>query len=152
MAIGKNTGATFGTVATLPTTYDDNATTGYASLTFVDCGEVVEHSEVGRVWALATHQAVGREYPNKIKDTYDIPNITLTLGRNTSDAGQVLLQAAEAASASYSFEVELPNGNQMYFTGKVLKCGLGAVAVGSVSQTMVEIAVDPETLFADEAA
>lgn len=142
-----NTGTTVGMSATLPTTYDDNVTTGYAALTFTDIGEVVDVGEIAKTWAVITHQAVTRDYPQKLKDTYDIPDVTFTLGRVSADTGQALLQTALAASASYSFEVVLPSGDTANFTGKVTKAGLGAVASGAVTTTTVTVAIDPETLF-----
>jgi hypothetical protein len=142
-----NTGTTVGMSATLPTTYDDNATTGYASLTFTGIGEIVDVGEIAKTWAAVTHQAVTRAYPQKLKDTYDIPDVPLTLGRVSSDTGQALLQTALASSASYAFEVTLPSGDVANFTGKVMKAGIGAIASGAVSSTTVTLAIDPETLF-----
>jgi len=142
-----NTGTTVGMSASLPSTYDDNATTGYASLTFTDIGEIVDVGEIAKTWAIITHQSVGREYPQKLKDTYDIPDVTFTLGRVSTDTGQALLQTALAASASYSFEVVLPSGDTANFTGKVTKAGIGAVASGAVTTTTVTVAIDPETLY-----
>lgn len=142
-----NTGTTIGLSAALPTTYDDNVTTGYASLTFTAIGEVVDISEIAKAFAVVAHQTVGRAYPQKLKDTYDIAPITLTLGRVSTDAGQIALQTALASSGSVAFEVVLPSGDTANFTGKVIKAGIGGVASGAVTTTVVEIAIDPETLF-----
>ena len=148
MALVKlNTGTVVGMSAVLPTTYDSNVTTGYPSLTFTAIGEVVDIGEIGKAWAVVTHQSVTNAYPQKLKDTYDIGNVSMTLGKVDADTGQALLQTALASSASYSFKVTLGGGDIAYFTGKVLKAGIGSIASGSVSSTMVDIAVDPETLF-----
>lgn len=142
-----NTGTTIGLSATLPTTYDDNVTTGYASLTFTLIGEVVDVGEIAKTFAVIAHQAVTRAYPHKLKDTYDIPDIPINIGKFDTDAGQILLQSALAASASYAFEVTLPGGSVANFTGKVTKAGIGSIATGGVSMTTVNLAIDPETLF-----
>jgi hypothetical protein len=142
-----NTTATVGMSAGLPTTYDNNVSTGYASLTFTDIGEIVDVSEIAKVWSMVNHQSLGRTYAQKIKDTYDISDVTLTLGRVSANTGQVLIQTGLASSASYSFEVTLPSGDTANFTGKVTKAGLGAIAPGSISTTSVSIAIDPESLF-----
>ena len=147
VAVTINTGTVVGMSATLPTTYDVNVTTGYVASTFTDIGEVVDIGEIAKAWAAISHQSVSRAYPQKLKDTYDIGNVSLTLGRVNNDVGQVLLATALASSASYSFKVALPGGDIAYFTGKVLKSGLGGIASGAVSSTTVDIAVDPETLF-----
>jgi len=145
--VSTTTGTTVGMSATLPTTYDSDAITGYPSLTFTDLGEVIDVGELAKAFAVINHQTVTRAYPQKLKDTYDIANITLTLGRVSTDAGQVLLQTALAASASYSFEIVLPSGDTGNFTAKVIKAGIGAIASGAVEMTTVELAIEPETLF-----
>lgn len=141
------TGTLMGTSASLPSTYDSNVTTGYASLTFTDLGEIIDIGELAKTFAVIAHQTVGRSYPEKIKDTYDIANISLTLGRASSDAGQVLMQTALSASASYAFEITLPSTDTFAFTAKVIKAGLGSLSSGAVESTMIELAIDPQTLF-----
>jgi len=145
--VSTTTGTTVGMSATLPTTYDSDAVTGYPSLTFTDLGEVIDVGELAKAFAVINHQTVGRAYPQKLKDTYDIANITLTLGRVSSDAGQVLLQTALASSASYAFKITLPSGDNGNFTAKIIKAGIGAIASGAVEMTTVELAIEPETLF-----
>ena len=142
--VSVTTGTTFGMSATLPATYD---LAGYTAVTMTAIAEVIDVGELAKMWNVVSHQAVGRAYPQKLKDTYDIANITLTLGRVSSDTGQALLQTALASSASYSFELTLPSGDYANVTGKVIKAGIGAVASGNVETTIVELAIDPETLF-----
>lgn len=142
--VSVTTGSTFGMSATLPATYD---LAGYAAVTMTAIGEVIDVSELAKAFNVIAHQTVGRAYPQKLKDTYDIANITLSLGRVSTDTGQALLQTALASSASYSFELTLPSGDFGNFTGKVVKAGIGGVASGGVEMTMVEIAVEAETLF-----
>lgn len=139
-----NSGATIGVSATLPATFDAD---GYATPVITDIGEVIDIGELAKAWSLATHQSVSRRYPQKLKDVYDIGDVSLTIGRVFANAGQVLLQAAEASDASYTFEIVLPSGDVAYFTGKVTKIGIGGIATGGVSQTVVTIAVDPESLY-----
>jgi hypothetical protein len=142
-----NTGATVRMSAGLPTTYDNNITTGYASLTLTDIGEIVDVSELAKAWSMVNHQSLARTYAQKLKDTYDISDVTLTLGRVSANAGQVLIQTALASSASYSFEITLSSGDTANFTGKVTKAGLGAIAPGAILTTSVSIAIDPESLY-----
>ena len=141
------TGTTMGMSATLPTTYDADGGTGYPSLTFTDIGKIIDIGELGKAFNVIATQTVGKAYPEKDKDTYDIANITLTLVRDSTDAGQVLLQTALASNASYAFQITLPSGDTGSITAKIIKAGIGAMASGNVETTMVEIAIDPETLF-----
>lgn len=145
--VATTTGTTVGMSATLPTTYDGEVATGYPSLTFTDIGEVIDVGELAKAFTVINHQTVGRAYPQKLKDTYDIANITITLGRVSTDAGQALLQTALASDASYAFQMTLPSGDTGSITAKVIKAGIGAVASGNVETTMVELAIDAETLF-----
>lgn len=145
--VSVSTGTTLGMSAVLPTTYDADAGTGYGSLTFTDIGEVIDVGELAKAFNVVSHQTVGRAYPQKLKDTYDIANITITLGRVSSDTGQALLQTALASSASYSFKLTLPSGDYGAVTGKIIKAGIGGSASGNIETTVVEIAIDAETLF-----
>lgn len=147
MAISSQNGTTLGISATLPTTFDDNVSTGYPSLTFTLVGEVVDFGELGKVYNMITHQAVALRYPKKIKGTYDIPDVTITVARDSADAGQVIVAAALASDNSYSFEVTLPSGDTANFTAKVTKAAVGAVASDQVEGTAITLSVDPETLF-----
>ncbi len=134
-----NTGTTVGISTTLPATLNS---IGYAALTFVDIGEVVDIGEIALAWSLLTHQTVGRDSPNKLKDTKDIGNIPLTLGKVTSNAGQAALKAALSSSTSVAFKITIPSGDVVNFTGLVIKAGMGSLAAGAISTTMVEIAVN----------
>ncbi|MCK4706860.1 MAG: hypothetical protein KAT90_15405 [Gammaproteobacteria bacterium] len=141
------TGTTLGMSATLPTTYDAEAITGYPSLTMTAVGKIIDAGELAKAFNVIATNYVGQAYPEKDKDTYDVGNLTLTLGRLSSDAGQVLLQTALASSASYAFQITLPSGDYGAVTGKVIKAGIGGVASGNIETTVVEIAVDANTLF-----
>lgn len=142
--VTKNTGTTFGMSADLPTTYDDD---GYAVPSITDIGEVIDIGELGKLWAVITHQSVTKDYPEKIKDTYDVSDVALTIGRVTANTGQALLQTALASPAHYTFKVVLPSGDIGYFTGMVTKASIGAIATSGVSSTVVTIAIDPESFF-----
>jgi len=137
-------GTTIGISATLPATYD---AAGYGALTFTNIAEVLDIGELAKAYNVVTHQTVGRDYPEKLKGTYDIANVTLTLGKVKTDAGQVALQTALTSANSVAFVITLPSGNSGSFTGKVIKAGQGAVAVDGVETTVVEVTVDPNTLF-----
>lgn len=142
--VSAATGTTLGVSAALPATYDS---IGYDALTFTDLGEIIDIGEIAKAFNVINHQTVGRAYPQKKKDTFDIANVSLTLGRVSTDAGQVLLQTALDADVSYAFEVVYPSGDTVAFTALVIKNGIGAVASGNFETTMVELAIDPETKF-----
>ena len=144
MTATVNNGTTVSVSATLPATYDD---TGYGVPTFTTLGEVVDIGEIAKAFSVVAHQALERDYPEKYKDTYDVGNVSMTIAKVTSDAGQVILAAALASDASYSFKVTLPSTDIAYFTGKVLKAGIGAISSGSVTTIALDIAIDPQSVF-----
>ncbi len=144
MAVSTMNGTTFGVSAVLPATFD---AAGYGALTFVLAGEIVDVGEIAKAFNEITHQAVDKDYPTKLKGTYNIGNLSLTLGKVDADAGQVILQTALDGAASVSFELTLPSGATANLTGKVMKAGIGAIKSDGVETTVVDIAVDPETLY-----
>lgn len=141
--VNINTGVVIEVSAALPATFDS---TTYAALAWTVCGEVVDVGEIAKTWATLTHQAVTRAYPVKLKDTYDIADVSLNLARVAADAGQVILKTALDSVNSYSFQLTLPSAEIVYFTGKVTKAGHGSIASGSVESMAVSIAIDPESL------
>lgn len=144
MPFNTQNGTTLGTSATLPATYDAG---GYGALTFTGIGEVIDFGELGKVYTVVASQVVGRDYPEKKKGTYDIPDVTLTVASQTADAGQVLVKAALDAVASYSFQLALPSGDTASFTGKVTKMAVNGQATNGIDSRAITIAIDPETLF-----
>jgi len=142
--ININTGVVIKAAITLPATFTSG---GYVAVTpWVTVGEVVDVSEIAKVWATISHQAVTRAYPVKKKDTYDIADVTLNLARVSEDAGQVILKTGLDAVTSYSFSFTLPSGEVAYITGKITKCGQGSIASGAYDSMSVTIAIDPESL------
>lgn len=144
MPVNISLGATLGVSSTLPATYD---AAGYNALTFTNIAEILDVGELSKTFNLVTHQAVGRSYPQKLKGTYDIGNLSLTVGTIKTDAGQVLLQSGLTATASYAFKITQASGDTREFTGKILKAGMGALTADGVETTVIDIAIDPETLF-----
>jgi len=144
MPVSISSGATLGVSSALPVTFD---AAGYNALTFTNIGEIVDAGEIAKAFNVVSHQSIGRSYPQKFKGTYDIGNFSLTVGTIKADAGQVLLQSGLAATASYSFKITLASGDVAEFTGKILKAGKGALSSDGIETTVVDIAVDPESLF-----
>lgn len=144
MPVSTTNGTTMGVSAVLPGSFDAS---GYDALTFTSIGEVIDVGELGKVFNIISHQPLAGSYPTKIKGVYDISDLDLTVGRITADAGQVLVAAGLAASASYSFKLTLPSGDVGEFTGKITKAAIGSVASDGIETTVVSIAVDPESLF-----
>jgi hypothetical protein len=59
--------------------------------------------------------------------------MTLSLGLDTDDAGQILMKAASLSDDNYSFEVETQNGDIYYFQAKVMSWKVGIGSVDSIT-------------------
>lgn len=137
-------GTTVGISASLPTTEDNNVTTGYPSLTFTAIGEITEAGEFGRQYNLVTHLRLGERRTVKRKGSFNDGQMTLQLARVTSDSGQALLVTALDSDNDHSFEVTLQDGTALWFKGQVLSytTNVGGTDQITGSTVVVEITSD----------
>jgi hypothetical protein len=122
MASGAQTtaGSTIALSASLPTTYDDNITTGFPSLTYTLVGDVTEIGEVGKEYNLVTHNPIGDRKTYKFKGNYNNGSQSLSMASVPTDAGQIILLAAVSSDTSISAVVTDQAGNKQYYTGTPL--------------------------------
>ncbi|UYW25657.1 hypothetical protein OKC48_20645 [Methylorubrum extorquens] len=78
-----------------------------ASDTYLPVGEITNIPEFGRVYQEITHNSVGDRSTKKFKGSYNEGSITITLGRDISDAGQAAMVAARDSDADFNFKVTL---------------------------------------------
>lgn len=145
MAVRTSAGTTIGIVAAAPGTYDLAATTGYPSLAFTLMGEVTDLGEFGREYALVTHNPIDNRGTVKKKGSFNEGAITLAVGLDTKDAGQILAKQAANSDADYSFRVVTQNGDKYYFRAQVLsfKVGVGGVDTITTATITLEITTAP---------
>lgn len=126
MSVMTTAGSTFGLSASLPATYD---ATGFNALTYTTVGEITDLGEVGREYNTVTHSPIGNRRTQKIKGSYNAGSMALQMGRDYTDAGQTMLQAALNSDNAYSIRVVLQSGKKLYFTGLVssYKTSMGGV-------------------------
>jgi len=82
---------------------------------------------------LVTHQPVGSRGTRKFKGSFNEGTITLQLGLDTDDAGQVLCKSASLSDNDYSFVVTTQNGDKYYFQAKVMSWKVGVGGVDSIT-------------------
>lgn len=136
MGVKTSAGTTFKISAGTPATYDG---TGYAALTYTTVGEVTDLGEFGREYALVTHQPVGSRGTQKFKGSFNEGTITLQLGLDTDDAGQVLCKTASMSDADYSILVTTQNGDKYYGQAKVMSFKVGVGGVDSITTATVTL-------------
>lgn len=135
MSVRTSAGSTLKVSASAPGTFD---ATGYNTLftsspTPPAVGEITDMGEFGREYALVTHMPVGSRGTQKFKGSFNEGTMTLSLGLDTDDAGQILMKAAGLSDNSYSFLVTTQNGDKYYFQAKVMSFKVGVGSVDSVT-------------------
>lgn len=106
---------------------------GYEALTWTTVGEVTDLGEFGREYALVTHNPVGSRGTRKYKGSYNEGAMTLQLGLDTDDAGQILAKAASLSDSDYSVSVTTQNGDVYYMQAKVMSWKVGVGSVDSIT-------------------
>jgi len=143
MTVRTSAGTTLRVTASAPATFNAS---GYNDLFTASpvpplVGEVTDLGEFGREFALVTHNPVGTRGTQKFKGSFNEGTMTLSLGLDTDDAGQILMKAASLADDDYSFMVTTQNGDKYYFQGKVMswKVGIGSVDSITTATATLEI-------------
>ena len=127
-----------------PATYD---ATGFAALTMITIGEVENLGNYGKKYALVKHNPIGTRATVKRKGSYDSGQMTLSIGRVPSDAGQLLAAAAAASDLSYSFEVIYPSGEKHYFSAQTMSFEYVNGTVDSIQKATVMLELDNDIVF-----
>ena len=130
MAVRTTAGSTFKVSATAPATYD---VSGYAALTWTAVGEITDLGEFGREYTLVTHNPINTRITQKFKGSYNEGKMSLKLGLDTDDAGQVLMKAGSTSDAARFFEVTDQKGDKYYFPAMVMTWKVGLASVDSIT-------------------
>ena len=138
MAVQTSAGTTIGISAGLPAT-DDAA--GYGALTFTPIGEVTDLGEYGKVFNLVTHNPIATRRTEKFKGSFNEGSISMGIGEDTSDAGQILLDTAVESDANFSFEITAQDGDIDYFQAKVMSKTVNVGSVDSIRSSTVQLEI-----------
>lgn len=130
MTVATSAGTVLKISAGTPGTFN---VAGYEALTWTTVGEVTDLGEFGRAYALVTHNPVGSRGTRKYKGSFNEGAMTLQLGLDTDDAGQILAKAASLSDADYSISVTTQNGDVYYMQAKVMSWKVGVGSVDSIT-------------------
>lgn len=136
MAVRTTAGSTFKVSATAPATYD---AAGYAALTWTAVGEITDLGEFGREYALVTHNPINTRITQKFKGSYNEGKMSLKLGLDTDDAGQVIMKAGSTSDAARFFEVTDQKGDKYYFPAMVMTWKVGLASVDSITAASCDL-------------
>jgi len=146
MTVFTSAGTTLKVSAASPATFD---AAGYAALTLTAVGEVTDLGEFGREYSLVAHNPVGSRATVKKKGSYNSGTMTLSLGLDTDDAGQVLLKAAALSDANYSFCVTTQNGDKYFFQAQVMSFKVGVGSVDQITTATVALEITANSAGVD---
>lgn len=135
MTVRTSAGTTLRVTSSAPATFDSS---GYNTLFTASpvpalVGEITDLGEFGREYALVTHNPVGTRGTQKFKGSFNEGTMTLSLGLDTDDAGQIVMKAASLSDNNYSFMVTTQNGDKYYFQAKVMSWKVGVGGVDSIT-------------------
>ena len=129
MTTQTTAGTTLKVSASTPGTFNG---AGYAALTYTTVGEVTDLGEFGREYNLVTHNPIASRGTVKKKGSFNEGAVTLQLGSDTDDAGQILMKAAKDSDSDYSFLVTMQNGDKYYFQAQVMSWKLSPGSVDNI--------------------
>jgi hypothetical protein len=136
MTVRSSAGSTIKISAGIPATFNS---AGYGALTMTAIGEVTDLGEFGRQYNLVTHNPLGTRGTTKLKGSYNEGTISMQLGLDTDDAGQILAKTASLSDNDYSFEVATQNGDKYYFQAKVMSFMVTVGGVDAVTGATISL-------------
>ena len=142
MTVRTSAGTTIGITASAPATFNS---AGYDALTFTTIGEVTDLGEFGRQYALVTHNPVGNRGTVKKKGSFNEGTMTLSLGLDTDDAGQILAKSASTSDADHYFKVTTQNGDIYYFPALVMSFVVGVGGVDQITAATIQLEITTAT-------
>lgn len=138
MAVQTSAGTTLAISAGTPATYDSG---GFAALSWTTVGEVTDLGEYGRAYNLVTHNPIATRGTEKFKGSYNDGSISLQMAEDTSDVGQIVLDAALASDNAYAFRVTAQDGDIDYFQARVMSKTVNIGSVDSIRSSTVQVEI-----------
>lgn len=135
MALTEGIGGFLSVSAAAPATYD---AVGYAALSWAEVGEASEIPEFGAAYSAVTFTPLKTGIVNKFHGELNYGSITVPLGYDSADAGQIILIAALASKNEISFRETRSDGTIRYISGKVMSFPRGQT-VGAVNMASCNI-------------
>jgi len=135
MALTEGIGGFLSVSAATPATFD---AAGYAALTWTEVGEASEVPEFGATYSAVTFTPLKTGIVNKFHGELNYGSVTVPLGYDSADAGQIILIGALASKDEISFRETRSDGTTRYIMGKVMSFPRGQ-SVGSVNMASCNI-------------
>lgn len=160
MAITTATGAKYfiGGTTAIDYTSDATAIAAFEALTWVPVGEVEDGGEIGDESSDVTFQSLSDGRVRHLKGARDAGTISLVVGDDPLDPGQIALRAAEQTKFLYNFKVEYEDAPSAdfsnsvdYFRGLVMSARKQIGAGDNVLRRTFAIGINTEILTVEPA-
>jgi hypothetical protein len=137
--IAASVGTCVSVAATVPATFDK---AGYEALTYTQLGELESIGDITVVHAAVTFQNMCTGRTSTLKGAEEPLEVSLTVGLDRSDAGQVIMTAArKSLTQKVSIKVSEANGDAVYFHGFVMSDSILYGGINEVKRAEYNIGV-----------
>lgn len=124
--------------------------------TFVEVGEVEDLGEFGDTSEGITFASLSDARVRKLKGTRDAGDMSVIVGADMTDVGQVAMEDAEASPLNFQFKVELNDAltvggtpSEHYFFGKVMSKRLTVGTANNVVRRNFSVGIDSAIISVD---
>lgn len=143
MTVQTSAGSTLGVSATLPASETSGA---YAALTFTTVGQITDLGAFGKTYNEVSFTPLASRQKQKFRGSYDNGSLQLSLGKDTSDAGQVILKAALGSDNPYAYCVTLQNGLKEYFSARCMSMTTEVGSVDTITGAKCTLAINTDII------
>ncbi|UOA14523.1 hypothetical protein [Sulfitobacter dubius] len=140
MGLQSSVGIAVGVSATLPSTHDDEAATGFPSLTYTAAGKLNSTAPMTGTKDVATFDNLTTGEEEKLVDILRAGNGDMSFGYDADDAGQALLETAAEASDDATSKVALKftlNNGDVYYRLAIITSYTPEGSLGNVLMATV---------------
>ncbi len=134
--VKTSAGTLFSVAVAAPATFDG---AGYAALTWIAVGEIVDLGEFGRKYNLVTHNPLKTRATQKFKGSFNEGQLSVKLGLDTDDVGQIAMKANTTSDSPISVKVQTQNGDVYYFQAQIMSWVVGIGSVDTITSASADL-------------
>jgi len=142
MTTQTSTGTLFAISASSAATIDP---AGFGALVYTTVGEITDIAEIGADVAVVSHNPLATGITEKFKGFTNYGSSSVSFARDTTDAGQILLNSGAAGAnknTQHAIKITYQDGAIDYFHAKIfsfkITAGSSDAIVGSTSSVEIE--------------
>lgn len=115
---------------------------------WVEIKDIVTLGNIAQTFSAINVESIGDGDTYSVKGQRSFPDFALTLNRNDSDAGQLALKTASAATRGtlYPFKIVETDGGTVVWRGEVFGYGPSYGGVSALRTVTTSISIRPSTL------